>query len=116
DPTRLTQILMNLLTNAAKYTERGGQISLIVERNATDALLRVRDSGAGIPAQHRETIFDPFVQVGTGAQEGLGIGLSLVRGLARLHGGDVGLVGDGPGQGSEFVVRLPLMDTDRAAR
>jgi signal transduction histidine kinase len=110
DKMRLTQVLMNLLTNAAKYTDEGGRIALTVEQDQANALLRVRDTGAGLRPEHQQAIFDPFVQVGDGTPDGLGIGLSLVRGLARLHGGDVSVSSDGPGQGSEFVVRLPLQE------
>ncbi len=108
DPTRLAQIVMNLLTNAARYTQPGGQITVVLERVAGEAVLRVRDSGVGIPPEKLEEVFAPFVQVGEGAADGLGVGLSLARGLARLHGGDIRARSDGPGQGSEFVVCLPL--------
>jgi signal transduction histidine kinase len=108
DATRLEQILMNLLINAAKYTAPGGRIAVKVERAPGAALLRVRDTGAGIPPEKLSHAFDLFEQIGQGSPDGLGVGLSLARGLARLHGGDVTVLSDGPGKGSEFVVHLPL--------
>ena len=108
DPMRLEQILVNLLTNAAKYTKPGGNIWLMVERGHGEAVLRVRDTGIGIAPDILPSIFDLFVQEKNGSQGGLGIGLHLVRGLVRLHGGTVTAASAGPGQGSEFVVRLPL--------
>jgi signal transduction histidine kinase len=110
DPTRLEQIVINLLTNAAKYTGPQGRIAVEVEQSRGEVLLRVRDTGAGIPAEKLAHVFDLFVQLGEGRSDGLGVGLSLVRGLARLHGGDVFAVSDGPGKGSAFVVRLPLSE------
>jgi signal transduction histidine kinase len=108
DPMRLEQILVNLLTNAAKYTEPGGRIWLLVERGHSEVVLRVRDTGIGIAPDILSSIFDLFVQEKNGSQGGLGIGLHLVRGLVRLHGGTVTAASAGPGQGSEFVVHLPL--------
>ncbi len=110
DATRLVQVLSNLLDNAAKYTEDGGQIALIAEREAQTVVIRVRDDGAGIPAEMLERIFDVFSQVDTSlhrTQGGLGIGLGLVKRLVEMHGGSVRVMSAGPGQGSEFVVRLP---------
>lgn len=111
DAARLAQILTNLLHNAAKYTNRHGQIDLIVERNEDDILFRVRDNGPGISPEMLTQIFDLFMQVEQTldrAHGGLGIGLTLVRNLVELHGGKVTAFSDGPGRGSEFVVRLPL--------
>jgi signal transduction histidine kinase len=116
DPTRLSQVLGNLLNNAAKYTEDGGRIRLTVERCAnpdgrSDVVLRVRDSGVGIPAEMLPKVFDLFTQVERTldrAQGGLGIGLALVRRLVEMHGGTVTAASEGENQGSEFVVRLPL--------
>jgi signal transduction histidine kinase len=108
DPTRLEQILLNLLTNAAKYTDPGGHISVTAEHAPREAVLRVRDTGVGIAADKLGHVFDLFAQAEAGTTEGLGVGLSLVRGLARLHGGDATARSDGPGRGSEFTVRLPL--------
>jgi PAS domain S-box-containing protein len=110
DPTRLAQVFLNLLNNAAKYSEPGGHIRLSVERDGHEVVVRVRDSGIGIPAAHLPHIFEVFVQVDTTwkrAQGGLGIGLSLVKEFVGLHGGRVEAHSDGLGKGSEFVVRLP---------
>ena len=107
DPARLQQILVNLLTNAAKYTNPGGRILLTAE---TTAIVRVRDNGSGIAPDLLPRIFDLFHQgsgSGSRGQDGLGIGLSLVKWLVELHGGSVAAYSDGPGEGSEFVVRLP---------
>src|SRR5262249_6884909 len=117
DPTRLQQIVSNLLNNAARYTPGGGEIDLVLERDGTEVLLRVRDSGIGIEPRLRERVFEPFVQAGRvpgSVHEGLGLGLTLVKELVELHGGTVAVESDGPGLGSEFVVRLPL-DRARAA-
>jgi signal transduction histidine kinase len=111
DPTRLTQIILNLLSNAAKYTEPGGRIWLAVALSDAQAIFRIRDTGIGIPPEVLPRIFEMFPHVDRpqdGNQSGLGIGLSLVKTLAELHGGCVEAQSDGPGQGSEFVVRLPL--------
>jgi signal transduction histidine kinase len=112
DLTRLTQILSNLLNNAAKYTQEGGRIELTLEASAGEAVLRVRDSGVGIAPDMLTHIFEMFTQVPgsiSRSQGGLGIGLTLVRALATLHGGTVAAHSEGRGQGSEFVVRLPLL-------
>ena len=110
DQARLVQVFANLLNNAAKYTDTGGQIVLTAERQGNEAVIRVRDTGAGIPPYMLHRIFDLFTQVprapGPG-QGGLGVGLALVRRLVELHGGKVTAHSNGPGQGSEFVVRLP---------
>jgi signal transduction histidine kinase len=110
DPMRLQQILVNLLSNAARYTPPRGQITLILERSQDEAVLRVQDTGIGIAAELLPSIFDLFVQEKNGAQGGLGIGLHLVRSLVRLHGGTITASSPGPGQGSEFMVRLPLLE------
>ncbi len=110
DEARIVQVVVNLLSNAAKYTERGGQLRLSVSREGDDAVLRVRDSGVGIEPDMLDRIFDLYAQIGRSlhrAQGGLGIGLTLVRQLVELHGGRVRALSDGPGQGSEFEVRLP---------
>jgi signal transduction histidine kinase len=109
DRTRLAQVFANLLNNSAKYTERGGHIRLAVERHGSDAVVTVTDDGVGIPADKLPKVFDMFMQVERSlerSQGGLGIGLSLVRGLVEMHGGRVEAHSDGPGRGSEFVVRL----------
>ena len=111
DPTRLTQVILNLLNNAAKYTEEGGRIGLIVERQDAEVVVRIRDTGMGIPAEMLPRIFEPFTQVEhtlDRAQGGLGIGLTLVRRLVEMHGGTVQAFSEGRGRGSEFVVRLPI--------
>jgi PAS domain S-box-containing protein len=111
DSTRITQVVLNLLNNAAKFTPRGGHIWLSAERAGDEALIHVRDTGVGIPAEHLSRIFEMFSQVTPSierAAEGLGIGLALVRGLLELHGGTIEASSAGPGKGSEFIVRLPL--------
>ncbi|MBL8796204.1 MAG: DUF4118 domain-containing protein [Planctomycetia bacterium] len=107
DATRLEQVFLNLLTNAAKYTEPGGCIGLHAERAGAEWLIRVRDNGKGMPPELLPHVFDLFLQGEPGAQGGLGIGLNMVRGLVELHGGSVSAFSEGPGQGSEFAVRLP---------
>jgi signal transduction histidine kinase/ActR/RegA family two-component response regulator len=118
DPSRLAQVFANLLDNAAKYTDEGGDIRLTVERREGDVLVRIRDTGIGIPAAMLPRIFDTFTQVDRSlerSQNGLGIGLSLVRGLVELHGGGVEAQSAGIGQGSELTVRLPLHPAPRPA-
>ncbi len=110
DPTRLEQIISNLLTNAAKYTETGGRIGLEGRRDGDEIFLRCSDSGIGIPAEMLSRVFDPFVQIhepGDSGNSGLGIGLSLTRSLVELHGGKISGSSAGLGRGSEFLVRLP---------
>ncbi len=119
DPARLIQVFSNLLTNATKYTTRGGHISLRAERQEKNVMVHVRDNGIGIPPEALPTIFEMFSQVEDGAdrrQGGLGIGLALVRRLVRLHGGSVEAHSAGRGLGSEFVVRLPLAASAPPAR
>ncbi len=111
DPTRLEQILANLLTNAAKYTDPGGRIELTAGREADDVVVRVRDTGIGLSADALSGLFNLFTQVDAARERshgGLGIGLALVKSLVELHGGSVSAHSDGPGTGSEFVVRLPI--------
>ncbi len=112
DLVRLAQVVSNLLHNAAKYTERGGKIALAAERRGDEAVLRVRDNGIGVSPELLPRIFDMFVQAERrtrDARGGLGIGLTLVRRLVEMHGGSIEARSDGPGTGSEFVVRLPLL-------
>lgn len=111
DAVRLTQVLANLLNNAAKYTPCGGNICLAAWRAGADVQISVRDDGMGIPQDMLGRIFDPFIQIGGGgdrAQGGLGIGLTLVRSIVGLHGGRVEARSEGPGRGCEFLVCLPL--------
>ena len=113
DPTRLAQILSNLLNNAAKYMQQGGSISLSADRDDEQVVIRVKDTGIGIPSEMLPRIFDMFMQVDRSlerSQGGLGIGLTLVQRLVESHGGSVEARSDGPGQGSEFIVRLPIAD------
>jgi signal transduction histidine kinase len=110
DPTRLIQVLCNLLSNAAKYTPSGGRMELAARRTAAGVEVSVRDNGVGIPADMLRRVFDMFTQVERSlerAQGGLGIGLTLVKRLVELHGGSVEARSAGPGSGSEFIVRLP---------
>jgi signal transduction histidine kinase len=113
DVVRLEQVVVNLLTNATKYTEQGGRVWVATESEGSEAVLRVRDTGVGIPPQMLESIFDMFIQVdrslGRTRQWRLGVGLALVRRLLEPHGGSIKAFSDGPGQGSEFVARLPLL-------
>ncbi|MCU0635019.1 MAG: PAS domain-containing protein [Gemmatimonadaceae bacterium] len=111
DPVRLAQVIGNLLNNAAKYTEDGGQLWLTARRDDDQLVLSVRDTGTGIPPEQLGRVFELFTQVDgtpTRAQGGLGIGLALVRSLVQMHGGCVEAHSEGLGRGSEFVVRLPL--------
>jgi CheY-like chemotaxis protein len=112
DATRLTQVFANLLNNAAKFTDGGGDILLTIEQHENTAVVSVHDTGVGIPAPMLARVFDMFTQVDRSlerSQGGLGIGLSLVRGLVEMHGGSVVARSAGAGQGSEFVVCLPLV-------
>jgi CheY-like chemotaxis protein len=110
DFTRLAQVFMNLLNNAAKYSERGGRIQVGVTRTDGEVVVTVRDTGIGIAHEQLPRIFDVFSQVDRSIERsrgGLGIGLSLVRRLVALHGGSIEAYSDGPGSGSTFVVTLP---------
>jgi signal transduction histidine kinase len=115
DPVRLEQVFLNLLTNAAKYTNPGGRIWLTVEHLGRQLVTRVRDNGKGLDTEVLPHVFDLFVQAETGSHGGLGIGLSLVRGLVELHGGSVAALSAGLGHGSEFVVCLPAAPRQEAA-
>jgi signal transduction histidine kinase len=110
DLVRLTQVVANLLNNAAKYQDEGGEISVTVAQEGPDAIARVADRGIGIPAQTLPRVFELFAQAHKPIDRpegGLGIGLSLVKNLVELHGGTVEAESAGPGQGSEFTIRLP---------
>jgi PAS domain S-box-containing protein len=113
DPVRLAQVIVNLLDNAAKYTDAGGRVWLTVERHGAEAAIRVRDTGMGISPSLLPRIFEPFEQGARTldrAQGGLGIGLALVRRVVELHGGRIEAHSPGPGQGAEFLVWLPLAE------
>ncbi|HET7369604.1 MAG TPA: ATP-binding protein [Gammaproteobacteria bacterium] len=117
DPTRVEQIVTNLLTNAAKYTPAGGNIRVAASADGDDALISVRDDGVGIPKEKLTQIFDLFSQVRDDSgrsRSGLGIGLTLVRRLAEMHGGSVTALSEGRGRGSEFRVRLPRLPATAA--
>jgi two-component system CheB/CheR fusion protein len=111
DPTRVNQVVGNLLNNAAKFSQRSGRVWLTVERQGDEAVIRVRDEGSGIPPELLPHVFDLFVQGDRSlerTQGGLGIGLTVVRRLVQLHGGTVTAYSAGVGLGSEFIIRLPL--------
>ncbi|RTL89034.1 MAG: response regulator [Hyphomicrobiales bacterium] len=112
DPVRLTQVICNLLNNAAKYTEPGGRVEVEAYASGAEAVVSVTDTGVGIPPDLLPHVFELFAQVDRTrdrAQGGLGIGLALVRSLVAMHGGDATAESAGPGQGSRFVLRLPLL-------
>jgi signal transduction histidine kinase len=117
DPTRLAQVVANLLNNAAKYTEPGGRIELRARCEPGCALIEVRDTGVGIPREMLGRIFELFTQLDQSlerTQGGLGIGLTLVKHLVEMHGGSVEAWSEGPGRGSEFRVRVPLAEPHSA--
>lgn len=112
DPVRLAQVFGNLLTNACKFTDRKGQIILAAEQQDGDVVVTIKDTGIGIPTDELTAIFEMFTQVSSArerSQTGLGIGLTLVNRLVQMHGGSVEARSEGPGKGSEFVVRLPVI-------
>jgi PAS domain S-box-containing protein len=112
DPTRIAQVFSNLLNNAAKYSDREGRVWLTVERQENQAVVTVRDNGVGIPPEMLPRIFEMFTQVNSSldrSQGGLGIGLSLAKGLVEMHGGEIEAKSAGIGRGSEFIVRLPTV-------
>ena len=111
DVTRITQIIANLLNNAAKYTPERGRIEIAAEREGKQALISVKDSGVGIPPEMLPRVFDMFAQIDRTlerAQGGLGIGLALVKSLVEMHDGTVHAESEGTGRGSRFLLRLPL--------
>jgi len=111
DADRIQQVMINLLNNAARYTPSGGRISLSVAGEGEEGVVRVQDTGAGIPADQLAEIFELFTQVhpdNVASRAGMGIGLALARELVTLHGGTIQARSDGVGKGSEFIVRLPL--------
>jgi signal transduction histidine kinase len=118
DLTRLTQIVGNILSNAIKYTDDGGRIELSAGSSGENVEIRVRDNGIGIEPEVLPLVFDLFAQASQlngRSQTGLGIGLALAKRLAEMHGGDVQAASDGPGRGSEFIVRLPRKKNDGVA-
>jgi signal transduction histidine kinase len=117
DPARLVQVFGNLLNNAAKYSEPGGEIEIETAVEGREVVVRVRDQGVGMTPDLIERAFDLFVQDTRSldrAQGGIGIGLTMVRSLVKLHGGSVQALSDGPGRGCEIVVRIPLVSADRS--
>ena len=114
DLTRLAQVLANLLNNAAKFTERGGCVKLSAKRQGETAVIRVSDTGVGIPREMLPRVFDMFTQVERSidrTRDGLGIGLTLVKRLVEQHGGTVEAHSEGPGYGSEFIIKLPVISS-----
>jgi PAS domain S-box-containing protein len=112
DPVRLTQVFGNILNNSCKYTDPGGRIWLTAERQGSDAIVKISDTGVGIPPDTLDGIFEMFAQIDRTlerSQGGLGIGLTLVKRLVEMHEGTVTAYSEGPGRGSEFVVRLPIL-------
>ena len=119
DPVRLAQVFSNLLNNASKYTERCGRIWLSAEVAEQHVIVRVRDSGIGISSEHLPRVFQLFSQVDSAlnrSQGGLGIGLSISKSLVEMHGGAISVFSEGPGKGSEFAVRLPVLESSVMSR
>lgn len=119
DLTRIAQIFLNILNNAAKYSDPGGRIALVASQTGNEAVISIRDTGLGIPPEMLAKIFDMFGQLETPDQQargGLGIGLSVVKKLVEMHGGTVQALSEGRGTGSEFVVRLPMAADQSASR
>jgi CheY-like chemotaxis protein len=118
DPTRIAQVIGNIVNNACKFSGDGGRISVIIETDGSSALIRTRDNGIGIAPDKRTMIFEMFTQIDTSlerTERGLGIGLALAKTLVELHDGEITVESEGPGRGSEFIVRLPLAgDTSEA--
>ena len=117
DPSRLQQVMWNLLNNAIKFTPAGGRVDVGHQCQDKILVLTVRDTGSGIPPEVLPQVFDRFWQ-GQSAREhgGLGLGLSIVRHLVELHGGSVRVDSDGAGKGATFTVRLPMLIEDHAPR
>jgi signal transduction histidine kinase len=113
DPTRVSQIVINLLTNAVKFTPRGGAVTVVLSSEDNEAVMSVRDNGAGIAPEMLGRVFEPFEQADTAlarSSGGLGLGLMIARGLVEAHGGSIEVRSAGIDQGAEFIVRLPLFD------
>lgn len=118
DGVRMEQVVVNLLSNASKYTDIGGKIELSGAREGSDVIIQCRDNGAGIPVEMQKAIFDAFTRLQTGSESsdsGVGLGLTLVKRLVELHGGTVSVESGGPGAGCEFTVRLPLVEAPRVS-
>src|SRR5690606_34112368 len=117
DPDRIRQVLLNLLSNAMRYTEKGGRVCLTVTLEGGQGVVRVQDTGIGIPPDQLASIFELFAQAHSelpASQAGMGIGLALARKLVLLHGGTIQALSEGHGKGSEFTVRLPALDGSRS--
>ena len=114
DPTRLQQVLLNVLSNAVRYTPPEGNIRIVVEPDPSKLTIRVKDSGEGIAPEDLARIFSLFTRAGERRGSGLGIGLAVARGLVELHGGTIEASSDGPGRGSEFRIHLPLASAGAA--
>lgn len=117
DPARLTQVIGNLLHNAVKFTSKGDRALVTVthDRKTNEAIVTVKDTGIGIKPELLPSLFEPFMQVDTSLDRsfgGLGLGLSIVKGTVELHGGNIAAHSDGPGQGAEFIIRMPIIYTD----
>ena len=111
DPARLVQVLVNLLVNAARYTPRGGQVTIVARRDDDRIHVSVRDTGMGIPEEMLDKVFDMYTRVSAlseSSPDGLGIGLALVKEIVSLHDGTVSVSSDGPGKGAEFVLSFPV--------
>jgi PAS domain S-box-containing protein len=118
DPVRLVQVFTNMLSNACKYTDRGGRIRIRIAREGDAAVVEVQDSGIGIPADKLDAVFEMFSQLeprSHHSEGGLGIGLALSRRLVELHGGSMSAASDGPGRGSRFTVRLPALPPEQTS-
>jgi signal transduction histidine kinase len=112
DEVRLTQVLSNLLNNAAKYTDQGGKIWVTAERRGSNLIISVKDTGIGIPKDKLNDVFEMFSQLQRSLEQtrqGLGVGLTLVKRLVEMHGGSIEVRSEGPGKGSEFILRLPIV-------
>jgi signal transduction histidine kinase/CheY-like chemotaxis protein len=119
DPVRIAQVFANILNNAARYTDRGGRIVVSARRSGAQVAVKVADTGMGIPAEALPKLFEMFAQVDETrepSKTGLGVGLTIVKRLAELHGGTVAVHSDGPGRGTEVTVRLPTVVAANAAR
>lgn len=118
DGVRMEQVVVNLLSNASKYTDTGGKIELSGAREGSEVVIQCRDNGAGIPAEMQKAIFGAFTRLEAASESresGVGLGLTLVKRLVELHGGTVSVKSGGPGAGSEFTVRLPLVEAPRVS-